>query len=201
VGKVPALTAWSEAEPYLRNLKETILADIRPLLGMPGHAPFAITREVLSYIDHLGHLYSGKGSVRDRSQGYLEAILQRIDPNYGRRAGEIYQMYRCGPVHEFKPKTLENRRGQLLHWLCYVGKRTDTIPIGSCSVSVTHLQPVSTGSGCKEYALPVSTTCLIDDLLASIEEFIQSGPEDERVTAWNRAARELNAPQPSDFTV
>ena len=197
---VPTIQSWSDAEEYLKGLQATIVADIKPLLDTAGFAPFAITREVLSYVDHLGHLYSGKGGVHARSKDYMASVLASTDPNYGRRATEVYQMYRCGPVHEFEPKTLENRKGQLLYWLCYRGERTDSIAFEGKEVTVTHLEPVNL-KGTSEYWLPVSTKCLIEDLIASIDSFLVAKPEDERVTAWNRAARDLHYPHPFDFTV
>jgi len=170
---------------------------VGPLLDTNGAAPFAICREALSYIDHLGHLYSGRAQVKERSQDYLEQVMSRVDPYYRTRAREIFQMYRCGPVHEFEPKVLENKKGQLLKWLCYKGDRTANIDtIGP----VKHLQPVKDKEG-KGFWLPVSTGCLIEDLLRSIDQFEKATPEDERVTAWNRAARELACPEPFDFVV
>jgi hypothetical protein len=68
-------------------------------------------------------------------------------------------------------------------------------------VIVTHLKPVENPTDSKVFYLPVSTVCLIDDLIESIDEFQKMGPEDERITAWNRASRELISPRPSDFTV
>ena len=101
---VPIISQWPDALPYLSNLAATVNGDIRPLLGTSGGAPFAVSREVLSYVDHLGHLYSGKSAVGDRTVQYLSNVMSLTDQNYLKRAREIYQMYRCGPVHEFEPK-------------------------------------------------------------------------------------------------
>jgi len=200
MAQVPIIQSWREAAQYLQNLKGTIQADVLPLLGLPGAAPFAISREVLSYIDHLGHLYSGRGQVGDRSREYLRQIMSRIDPNYCKRAGEIYYMYRCGPVHEFEPKILENKKGELLEWLCYKGHRKGTVELAGFKIAVVHLEPIGV-SGTNRFCLPVSTQCLIEDLLSSIDEFQKAGPDNERVTAWNRAARELACPEPFDFVI
>lgn len=203
MGQVPLLQAWKDAEPYLEMLKDTVRKDIRPLLSLPDKAPFAICREVLSYVDHLGHLYSGRSQVSqvgERSRDFLKRVMSVIDPNYGKRASEIYQMFRCGTVHEFEPKTLENRSGQTLTWLCYAGPRRHTITIAGKAVSVVHLEPVP-GLAATEYRLPVSTECLVDDLELSIDNFRRAGPDNERVTLWNRAGRELNTPEPHDFAV
>lgn len=201
MAQVPIIVSWKDAGDYLQMLKGTVTADICPLLDVPGHAPFAICREVLSYIDHLGHLYSGRGGqVGDRSREFIKQVMAKTDPNYGKRADELYKMFRCGPVHEFAPKVLENKKGELLGWLCYKGLRVDSIESNGQSMSVVHLEPVaSTATG--HHWLPVSTRCLIDDLMCSIEIFERAAPENERVTAWNRAARDLNIPEPYDFTL
>lgn len=201
-GNVPIIASWKDAGAHLQKLKGTVMADVRPLLDVAGHAPFAICREVLSYIDHLGHLYSGRGQgqVGDRSQEFIKQVMTMTDPNYGKRAAELYRMYRCGPVHEFKPKVLENKKGELLAWLCYTGLRVDSPEINGKRMSVVHLEPVASTTTGRHY-LPVSTRCLIDDLVCSIEIFERAGPENERITAWNRAARDLNIPAPYDFTL
>jgi hypothetical protein len=205
MAKLRKIEAWGDARPYLENLKRTILADMQPLLALPGAAPFAINREVFCYTDHLGHLCSGKVGERQvgvRFQDYLKEMMCKIDPNYSHRASVIYQMYRNGPVHEFEPNVLENKKGQLLKWLCYKGARRDyNFEVPQLKLIVTHLEPVEKATDDKVFYLPVSTVCLIADLLSSIDEFQKMGPEDERVTAWNRAVWELSSPRPSDFTV
>lgn len=200
MAQVPTITSWSEARPYLENLKGTVEADVRPLLGTQGGAPFAVTREVLSYADHLGHLYSGNAVVGQRSREYLTKILSKTDQNYSRRAGEIYEMYRCGSVHEFEPKVLKNKNGQTLGWLCYRGERTALVPIEGRQVPVTHLVPVASGTG-NQFWLPVSTMCLVDDLVTSIDVFAQAGPESERVAAWNQTVKDLSSPVPFQFVI
>jgi hypothetical protein len=199
MAQVPIIRTWKEASDNLQMLKGTIEADICPLIDLPGHAPFAICREVLSYVDHLGHLYSGPSQVADRSREYMKHIMAEVDSNYGKRAIEIYQMFRCGAVHEFEPKVLENKKGELLMWLCYIGPRANSLSLNGRILSVVHLEPVADIAN--RYWLPVSTTCLIDDIMSSIEVFEKAGPEDERITAWNRAARELVAPKAYDFTI
>ncbi len=201
MAQVPTISNWQEVRPYLDNQRAVVEGDLRPLLADHG-APFAICREVVSSIDHLGHLYTGSSQCGVRFRAFMENVLGDVDPNYRRRAGEVYQMYRCGTVHEFEPKVLENRRGQTLAWLCYRGNRVgEQIRMEWCGeITVTHLEPVAYVAG-RTFGLPVSTICLLDDLVAAIDRFIVAGPEDERVTAWNRAARELIAPEPFDFTV
>jgi hypothetical protein len=114
----------------------------------------------------------------------------------------VYQMYRCGTVHEFEPKVLRKKNGQTLAWLCYQGNRTaqHINPPGIGPLTVTHLEPVAHVAG-RSFWLPVSTNCLLDDLVAAINRFIASGPEADRVAGWNQAAQELSAPEPCEFTV
>jgi hypothetical protein len=189
MAQVPTISQWQDARPYLLNQRATVERDLRRLLADQG-APFAICREVVSSIDHLGHLYTGSSQPGVRFRAFMDQVLGEVDQNYRRRAGEVYQMYRCGTVHEFEPKVLENRRGQTLAWLCYQGNRVGqrVEPAGIGPLTVTHLEPEVHVAG-RSFWLPVSTNCLIDDLVAAIDRFIAAGPEDERVTAWNRAAR------------
>jgi hypothetical protein len=200
MAQVPTISQWQEARPYLLNQRAVVEGDLRPLLAGHG-APFSICREVMSCIDHLGQLYTGSSQCGTRFREFTDHILGEVYPNYRRRAGELYQMYRCGTVHEFEPKVLENRRGQTMAWLCYQGNRIGQVwdlP-EMVQLTVTHLEPVVYVAG-RSFGLPVSTNCLIDDLVAAIDRFMAAGPEDERVTAWNRAARELAAPEPFEFT-
>lgn len=200
VADVSVIKSWAEARPYLATLKATVGSDIRPLLATAGGAPFAINREVLSYVDHLGHLYTGKSKVGQRSKDYLVAMMSRVDRNYATRAAQIYEMYRCGSVHEFAPKVLTNAANQTIGWLCYKGDRSVRMSLEGREVAVTHLQPLPSAESGK-FWLPVSTVCLIADLEASIDAFVQAGPESDRVAAWNLAAQQLGAPVAFNFVV
>jgi hypothetical protein len=134
MARLGTIEALGDARPYLETMKQTILADVQPLLDLPEEAPFAVNREVFCYVDHLGHLYSarGPGHVGERFQDYLKNVMCKIDPNYSQRASVIYQMCRNRPVHEFAPKVLENKKGQLLKWLCFAGAQND-YNFGECS--------------------------------------------------------------------
>ena len=196
--KIPVLNEWNEASEYLINLRSTVVNDIQPLLNTEGAAPFAISREVLCYIDHLSHLYTGRIEVGKRFSIFMNEVASKVDDNYRSRSEEIYRMYRNGTVHEFEPKTLENNKGYLLYWLCYRGERVENLEIEGSKYQVIHLVPCG-GSG--RYWLPVSTKCFVDDLIEFINLFIKSNQDDERKTFWNRAARELNNPVTYDFKI
>ena len=200
MAEVPTIATWPDARPYLQALRGSVDADIAPLLPTAGAAPFAINREVLSYVDHLGHLYTGKGAVGQRSRDYLTDVMSRVDPRYKTRAGEIYEMYRCGSVHEFAPKVLTNCKGQSLGWFCYKGARVARVHVEGRDVTVTHLEPLPSAEA-DRFWLPVSTVCLIDDLKASIDHLAAAAPEADRVAAWNRAAQQLAAPVKHEFAI
>jgi hypothetical protein len=192
---------WEDTGPYLRMLRNTIVNDIRPLLETEGGAPFAIFREVMSYIDHLGDLYCGKGKSRERFVLFLTDVFAKIDPNYATRAQEIYHMYRCGPVHEFRPKILENDKGQMLAWLSYRGGRKNVKfePLGD-SATVSHLELLHDRVRSLFY-LSMSSDCLVDDLDEAIDIFSRSSESVERIAAWNRAAKRLGKAHRCDFSL
>ena len=104
--KIPVLNEWKEASEYLINLRSTVVNDIQPLLTTEGRAPFAITREVLCYIDHLSHLYTGRIEVGKRFSIFVNEVASKVDANYRSRSEEIYRMYRNGTVHEFEAKDI-----------------------------------------------------------------------------------------------
>ena len=200
MAQVPNIQKWKDAKRYLEGLRGSIEADVVPLLSTLGGAPFAICREVHSYIDHLGHLFTGDAGVGKRFREYLKQIMKYIDDNYDIRANEVYEMYRCGSVHEFEPKVLVNDNKEYMAWLCYRGQRSSIIDIQGQKVGVKHLIPLMP-SGSKIYYLPVSTSCLVGDLIKSIELFINSRQESDRVKAWNNAASVLSSPKKCKFVV
>jgi hypothetical protein len=197
----PKITTWTEARAYLANLKGTVEGDIVPLLRTPGGAPFTVSRNVMSYHDHLGHLYSGKPRVGARFESFLTDIVSHFDPNYARRASVLYQMHRCGAVHEFAPKVLRNKTGQTLAWLYYRGARQEAIDFDARRMSVTHLVPVASAANRNYYWLPVSSDVLVTDLIASIERYATTGGTKAQIDAWNAAVDELDAGADADFTV
>lgn len=191
-------------------LAQTVINDVVPLLNTPGGAPHAVNREVFSYVDYLGALYAGTSKVKCGSDGlaevrvrftkFLQDVMARTDANYGTQAEVVYQMYRNGPVHEFDPKLLKNTSNQVLAWFSYRGPREDTFK--EWNMSVRHLRPVQAPHNAGLYYLPVSTVCLIQDLLSSIEHFRQGISNTQLLASnWNEAATVLNQPKAFEFTV
>lgn len=199
---VQTIGAWGGAKPYLEGLQNSMLDDVRPLLDLPGGAPFAVCREVFSYLDHLGHLYTGlgKGHVADRFKSYLKEIMGQIDSGYTRRAVEIYEIFRNGTVHQFEPKHLDNSSGQRLGWLCYQGKRVgETIDLNGSKTRVTHLQVAASAEWSSQFWLPVATNWLVNDVVKSTDIFGRSPAEEDRVKKWNKAADQLRAVKPAEM--
>lgn len=210
---VGRIRTWAEASPYLDMLASTVTNDVTPLLNTQGGAPHTVSREVCSYADYLGALFvgtpagmtgqDGLAQVGIRFKRYLREVMGLVDPAYHGAAEVMYQMYRNGPAHEFDPKVLENKKGQWLAWLEYRGARRDNLEIEGYSVAVQHLKPLHLPSRlANSFHLPVSTLCLIQDLLGSIEYFkTVIGTESERVNAWNEAAAALDRPKQFEFTL
>ncbi len=195
------ITAWAEAGDYLQMLRNTVGNDIRPLLDTAGGAPFAIFREVMSYIDHLGNLYSTEKTVGERFARFLRDVSAEVDSNYAMWATQIYDMYRCGPVHEFCPKILKNDHGQRLDWFSYRGSRKNqNLELDGRPIIVSHLEPLH-NNGTSVWWLPVSSECLVEDLEKSIDTFAGRFDHAERISAWNLAAKRLGKPQPSKFSL
>ena len=195
------INKWSEAQPHLEMLSMTVGNDIWPLLNTRGFAPFAICREVFCYVDYLGALFTGStNNVGDRFRQYLRRVMGKVDKGYADRSHEIYQMYRNGPVHEFAPKVLKKPSGEELRWLSYHGPRLHYFE--DWKTEVRHLRPLLSPNNSNVYYLPVSTPCLIQDLLSSIQVFI-NGPKARRelIRCWNKAACVLNEPKEFDFSI
>lgn len=212
--RVPIANSWEDASRHLDMLAGTVLADIVPLLNTPGGAPHAVAREVFCYVDFLGALYvgttggvptgpDGLAQVGYRFPKYLEDIMGLVYTGYKDMAKTLYQMYRNGTVHQFDPKTLKNQAGELLSWMEYRGQRTepDLLPFPVQHLKKTqHPNRFVAGGNIPLYALPVSTVCLIQDLLASIELFKSGlGNLQQRIAKWNETAVLLNTPTQFEF--
>ena len=213
VKRLPIVNRWDEAKLHLDMIAGTVLADLAPLLQTAGGAPHTIAREVFCYVDYLGALYvgtsgmplgpDGLAQVKARFTKYLEDIMGLVDTGYKHMAETLYQMYRNGTVHQFDPKALNNKAGELLSWMAYRGQRTepDLFPFPIQHLQKTqHPQRLVAGGNIPLYVLPVSTACLIEDLLASIELFkLGLGNLQQSIAKWNETAALLNTPAQFEF--
>jgi hypothetical protein len=203
MAELKKITTWGEAEPHLRGLRDTIPGDIEPLLRDEAGAPFAVCREVFSYVDYLGALHSGRTGVRDRFVAGLQNLFAHVDSAYRDRANELYDMYRNGTVHQFRPKILRNQAGQELHWLNYRGERRgQQIDLAGQALAVSHLAPLPKANS-QNFWLAVGSDVLVADLKAAIDLFIASPSVEHqtRVAAWNSAASRFLAPHIYEFSV
>lgn len=184
----------AEAVEYLQMLARTVHLDIVPLLHVKGAAPFAITREVLSYVDHLGALSAGRestaGMTRD-AKDFIESYLGRVHSSYLSGGVLLYEMYRHGTVHNFAPQAV-TQGGITYYWYLYDGGRTEQIGPDD----VQHLSPIRRAPGVAH--LPVSTACLIQDLEAAIALFAADIEQDTNaglLEKWNKHAAFICQPK------
>jgi len=197
----------NEIREYLqRNLKESIRNDIWPIVqaGVPEGGYFGVPRSVLSYVDFLGALYAGYSGEKDRSGRrkiatpdkavrFIREILKEVDDLYARNGVLLYEMYRHGTVHRYEPHQLRRSDGRVLSWLPYKGSREDWVNVPH-ALKVRHLQPVSRGENSDW--LPVSITCLYDDLVLALDVFWEKLQRDPKLVAnWHSASAALCEPE------
>jgi len=185
----------AEAVEYLQMLARTVHLDVVPLLHVKGAAPFAITREVLSYVDHLGALAAGRASTTGMTKDakdFIASYLGRVDSSYISGGVLLYEMYRHGTVHNFAPQAVT--QGGVTHlWYLYDGGRKEQIG----GERVQHLQPIHRSTGIAH--LPVSTACLVEDLEAAIRLFASDIEHDisaQLLGKWNQHAAFVSKPKP-----
>ncbi|GEM_PF-7124602 len=196
---------WTEAGPQLDVLARAIEKDLVPILSFPEGAPHTVAREWACYVDHLGALFSGKVShTQERFRIYLREVLSKVDAGYCHQADILLHMFRHGTVHEFDPKVLMNAAGQRVGWAVYTTRgRNQSITLeDGRSFPVSHLTITRHINLSGQFALCVSTWCLVEDLLRSIDVFKTGmGNPAERTDSWNKVASELVKPTPFAFMV
>lgn len=196
---------WAEASPQLEVLARAIEMDLVPILSFPEGAPHTIAREWACYVDHLGALYTGKtNQSQERFRTYLQEVLSEVDAGYREQAGILLHMFRHGTIHEFDPKVLVNPSGQRLGWVVSnsPGRDQSIILEDGRSFLASHLRITAHLDLIGQFALFVSTRCLVEDLLSSIDVFKTGmGNVPKRIDSWNKAASELVKPTPFAFNV
>ena len=196
---------WAAAGPQLDALARAIEKDLVPVLSFPEGAPHTVAREWACYVDHLGALFSGKTSQsQERFRIYLHEVLSEVDAGYREQADILLHMFRHGTVHEFDPKVLVNPSGQRLGWAVYTtpGRHQSITLEDGRSLRVSHLRITAHLDLSGQFALCVSTRCLVEDLLRSIDVFKTGmGNVVKRTDSWNKVASELVKPTPFTFKV
>lgn len=182
-----------EIVDYLRTDMKTIVEDdIKPclLIGVPRGGYFSVPKLVLSCVDYLGALHSGwktteifndsrpNFTATKKAVGYLESVLGQVFSEYRVRGRLLWEIYRHGTVHLNQPKALQNAT-KTISWYIFKGdwkERTivGSVPTGigsSVLMPVTHLVPMPITGLPNEWILPICTTCLYEDLLASLDVY------------------------------
>lgn len=162
-----------DIERGLKDLKTSAGTDILPIVNLnkPEGGYLGVPRSILSYVDYLGALYCGyKGetigkdkrrniATTTKAKKFIKDIFGEIYEPY-RKYGEImYEMYRHGTVHLYRPNTLVNRNGKTLEWLAYKGEIKGFTKYERRTIIVTHLVPMKIHFG-ERYLLPVSINLL-----------------------------------------
>lgn len=169
----------------LGDLLNSAEFDIKPIIqpNTPEGGYFGVVRSVLCYIDYLGALYEGydgrskfgngtqKLATPEKAKKFIKEILGVVDESYKLNGELLYEMYRHGTVHLYRPHRLKNSNGRVLFWLTYKGSREYWTHYEHKAIKVRHLQILKWKN--KEYALPVSIICLYEDLIESVQLYFE----------------------------
>lgn len=205
-----------EIERGLNDLKISAKTDIFPIINAnkPEGGYFGVPRSVLSYVDFLGALYGGYGgetigktkrrniATTRKAKTFLKDIFGEIYEPY-REFGEImYEMYRHGTVHLYRPNTLINEKGDILEWLTYKsgdkGERAGFTKYESKVIYVHHTIPQRFAYG--RHIFPVSINLLYDDLLSAIDLYFDKLKKDkDLVKKYSEVIDALALPEKTDL--
>lgn len=196
-----------EIREYLTgDLKGSIRNDIWPIVqaDVPEGGYFGVPRSILSYVDFLGALYAGYSGEKDpsgrriiatsqKAKKFIRDILGVADALYRQNGALLYEMYRHGTVHRYEPHQLRRSDGRVLSWLPYKGSREDWVNVPH-AMEVRHLEPVTRDANSDW--LPVSITCLYDDLVLALDVFWGKLQRDPKLVAnWHSASAALCEPE------
>jgi hypothetical protein len=183
-----------EITDYLNiDMRKIITDDIGQclLIGKPEGGYFSIPKLVLSCVDYLGALYEGWNGERDsrtrrpiftssqKATHYIQNVLGQVFYEYRTRGALLWEIYRHGTVHLNQPKTLQYG-AETIGWLIIKGgfeERTFIVQLpttGGQKINkwIAHLVPDLYPNTTNEWFLPLSTTCLYEDLLKSLDVYI-----------------------------
>jgi|SRR5208282_3711110 len=197
----------NEMVDYLKkDLKKSVENDVSPCLQTEKREGgyFVIPRLVLSYVDYLGalhHGYSGSHKPKGRrifadhtyAKSFIRDFFGPLFANYRTFGDLLWEIYRNGTIHLYEPLTLENS-DVIISWQIFKGRSGERTILGDPTQSgrlipLTHVLPWPIVSPTKgeshpnEWILPISTTCLHDDLLSAIDgfaDFIQADSDAQR---------------------
>lgn len=168
---------------YLQtDLDTSIQNDVYPVLQADKREGgyFAVPRLVLCYIDFLGALYCGfsgtnvnKIATTAKAKKFIRDVMSRVDPAYGTHGDLLVEVYRHGTVHLYSPISLKRTSdNKVLQWELYKGTRREMLIAGTYSSKwVSHMKLYSHDTTTD--VLPISITCLYEDLRQSIDEYCE----------------------------
>jgi hypothetical protein len=101
---------------------------------------------------------------------FLQDVFVSIDPNYNKYGALLWEIYRNGPVHQYSPKILKDRKShRTIGWISHKGERTYRLG-DPYNFQAEHLVPHDHGNG--RWSQPISILCLYEDLLSAIDKYI-----------------------------
>jgi hypothetical protein len=175
------------------DLKPFIIEDITPCLqiGFKTRAGFfSVPKLVLTCVDYLGALYVGWNNERKngrpvftsgpKAKAYLRDLFGQVYAEYKTHGDLLWEIYRHGTVHLNEPKVLQNGT-RTISWQLFKGDYKQrkvegggvpTAPGKFVRMDLTHLVPAEIVGLPGEWMLPVCTTCLYEDLVASIDQYV-----------------------------
>jgi len=215
--------AKQEIVDYLKtDMKKIIEDDIKAclLIGVPNSGYFSVPKLVLSCVDYIGALYCGWKTTEVFNSGrpnftatwkavrYLEDVLGQVFPECKVRGRLLWEIYRHGTVHLNERKALQNG-ARTISWYIFKGDWKERMIIGavptgigsSVQMPVSHLILMPVAGLPNDWILPTCTTCLYEDLLASLDVYagmIQKDPNLEN--NFRSAVDEMVKPDQTNIT-
>lgn len=208
------LSGWIDY--FSKDLKHSIKTDVDPLV--PTLGLFGVPRQFFCYVDYLGALWEGPTTStvsRKAAQGIkdlattakaisvLQGVFGKVYAPYATQAKNLVNMYRHGLVHSYAPKVLKrNSDGEGLAWLSYAGPRS--CPYGP--TTLTHLLVYKPNPALPLSNLPVSITCLAEDLRLALDQVVAELQAEAaagvttRIDKMRATAAELAVPATGPFT-
>lgn len=184
------------------DLQDVLKYDVKPILHLkkePGGF-FGVPREILSLIDFLGAVYTGKYERGMSSKGaikFIENLMgEKVDKNYKLNGRLMYEMYRHGLTHFFQPKKFIKTDGTKIGWCVHKGKRGSTVTLkdGKSVYKIKnagHLVIVKHPDPQKDFEIfIISIRCLYEDFQKSLVEYFNviRGNQALYLTRWNRVS-------------
>ena len=203
------------AARHLRHVvAETTRFETGRLVTPEDTALFGAVRAVMSDMEYVASLYCGwDGENRRQIQTAAKTITFMAEvmaeptgnPGYSAYGRHLYDLYRCGLIHQRVPKVLrsENASTLLLGWaLMY--HRTDQLGAHRGNAEVEHLRLRVIDNDLA--LLPVSVVAIYEDFLAACEHFAAlleaeaATGGSQLLTRWWRTWNALGSPEDSKLT-